>query len=251
MWLVLCMAQDVPALWVYQSLKDKGLKPIELVTTEMFGRGVRWEHRLGQNGVFVEITLNDGRRINTDNVRGAINRIVGVPSEQLPDVQPDDREYSNQELFAFFMSWLYALPQPVLNRPSPPGLCGQLRNISEWVLMASQAGLPTSEFKQSSHNYVAEKSFEGRVSQNHTHVNSVFVIEGHVIGSQVPQHICDGCRSLAKLTSTELLGIEFAEGEAGPWTFIGATIFPDLRLGGQELIDVLESVLRGDQEENS
>jgi hypothetical protein len=118
-------------------------------------------------------------------------------------------------------------------------------------LMASKAGLPTSDFKQSSHNYVVERSFEGRVNQNYTPVNLVFVIDGHVIGSQAPPHICEGCRSLAKLVHTELLGIEFAEGEAGPWTFIGATIFPDLRLGGQELVDVLESVLKGDQEENN
>lgn len=250
MWLVLCMSKDVSTLWAYQGLKARGLEPLELVTIEMLGQGVRWEHRLGSDGVFVDITLGDGRRINNDLVSGVLNRLSWVPSEHLPHVHPGDREYATQELLAFFTSWLNALPRPVLNRPRPPGLSGQLRHVSEWVWMASKAGLPTPDYRQSSCGYVAQLDFEKKAVPINTPVTTVIVVEGHVVGAQAPLHIREGCRSLAELARTELLGIEFAEGQAGPWTFVGATTFPDLRLGGQEFLDALTSVLRGEWKEN-
>lgn len=246
MWLVLCMSKDVSTLWAYQGLKARGLEPLELVTDETLGPGVRWEHRLGADGVFVDITLNDGRRINNNRIRGVLNRLLWVPSEHLRKVNQGDREYATQELLAFFVSWLYALPRPVLNRPRPPGLSGQLRHGSEWVWMASKAGLPTQDYRQSSRDYVAEMGFEKRVVPINTPVSTVIVLEGHVVGAPAPLKIREGCRSLAELARVELLGVEFAEGQAGPWTFVGATTFPDLRLGGQDLLDVLTSVLRGE-----
>ena len=54
-------------------------------------------------------------------------------------------------------------------------------------------------------------------------------------------HIRQGCRRLAELSHTALLGVEFTTSSAGPWTFAGATPMPDLRLGGEALLDALAS----------
>jgi hypothetical protein len=164
MWLILCLSSDTPALWAHQGLRAKGLEPLELVTTEMLGHGVHWEHRLGINGASIDFTLNDGRKIRSDTIRGVLNRILWIPTEHLPYIQERDREYAIQEFLAFFTSWLYALPQPVLNRPRPPGLSGQLRHVSEWIWMASSVGLPIFDYIQSNINYVPERVFEGRIS---------------------------------------------------------------------------------------
>ena len=82
-----------------------------------------------------------------------------------------------------------------------------------------------------------------------TPVNTVFVVKGHVIGPGAPPDILRGCQQLAALARIGLLGVEFASGSAGPWTFVGATPLPDLHLGGQALLDTLASVMQ-DQTRN-
>lgn len=250
MWLVLCASNDAAALWAYQGLKARGLAPLELVKAEMLEYDVRWEHRVGAEGALVNITLSDGRKIRSDTIRGVLNRLLWVPSEHLLQVHPGDREYATQELFAFFMSWLYALPQPVLNRPSPRGISGQWRDVSEWVWLAGKAGLATPDYRRSSRDYIVKMGVERRVVPIDTPVNTVIVVERHVVGAPAPPDIRESAQRLAELARTELLGVEFADGPAGPWTFAGATTFPDLRLGGQALLDVLASVLKGELEEN-
>lgn len=250
MWLVLCVSNDVSAFWAYEGLKARGLAPVELVTAEMLSYCVRWEHRLGADGVYIDITLADGRRIRNDTIRGALNRLLSVPSEHLLLTQPADREYTSHELHAFFMSWLYSLPQPVLNRPTPQGLSGQWRHVSEWVWLASKAGLPTSDYRQTSRERIDGMGVERRLVPIGAPLNKVIVVEGYPLGVQAPAEIHDGCRRLAELSGTALLGIDFCVGPAGSWTFAGATALPDLRLGGEPLLAVLASVLRGELEEH-
>ena len=81
-----------------------------------------------------------------------------------------------------------------------------------------------------------------------TPLGTVFVVADQVVGATLPRHIRHGCRRLAELSHTALLGVEFATSSAGPWTFAGATPMPDLRLGGEALLDALASALRGKQE---
>jgi hypothetical protein len=69
MWLVLCSAQDVSALWAYQGLQARGLRPLELVTAEMLPYSLKWDHRLGAAGAGTSITLADGRVIKSDAMR--------------------------------------------------------------------------------------------------------------------------------------------------------------------------------------
>jgi hypothetical protein len=115
--------------------------------------------------------------------------------------------------------------------------------------MASSVGLPIFDYIQSNINYVPERFFEGRISPINTPVKTVIVVKGHVVAGSVPDDILEKCRNLAELARTELLGIEFVEGPANPWTFVGATTLPDLRLGGQVLLDTLMSVLRDERGE--
>src|SRR5262249_31990250 len=148
---------------------------------------------------------------------------------------PVDCEYASQELTAFFMSWLYALPQPVINQPTPQGLTGPWRHRSEWLWLASRAGLPTPFYRQTSHDHGDTRAWQGRLGSPDTAVQTVFVVTDKVVGA-APPPILSSCQHLAKLAHTALLGIEFTAGAAGPWTFAGATPLPDLRLGGEALL---------------
>ena len=242
MWLLLCSAQDASAHWAYKGLRARGLLPLELVTAEMLLQSRKWEHRVDASGASITITLADGRVINNKAVRGTLNRLTYVPLQSLEGTP--DYDYATQEYAAFFMSWLYALPPPILNGAAAQGLSGAWRHVSEWVALAAKAGLPTPNYRQTSHDTIDEKLEMRKLFPNGTPTTLAIAVGDRVVGPTLPREIRDGCLRLAHLAQTPLLGIEFVRDTAySSWSFAGATHMPDLRLGGEPLLDALAAEL--------
>lgn len=231
MWLVLCHADDLAALWAFEGLKDRGLYPLELVSAECLAASLRWEHRVDSRGASFRITLADGRCLTSDRVFGALNRLQFVPLPHWQWAPAREREYVQQEMMAFFASWLTAIPGPVLNPASPLGLSGIWRRRAEWIKLAAEAGLVTAD-------YHSGHSLEPASAARRT----VIVADG-IVPPGVPP--ANGCRRLAALAQIPLLGIDFEVLDNGIWRFAGATPAPDLRQGAAGLLDALCGCLRG------
>ncbi|MDQ3607437.1 MAG: LamG domain-containing protein, partial [Actinomycetota bacterium] len=131
---------DASAGWLLDGLRARGVD-LEAVSSEELLRARRWHHVVATDGASAEIALADGRSIDSREVLGAVNRLTAVPPLSGP-VAGDDREYAGQELHAFWLSWLAALPGPMLNRPTPYSLCGLWLDEAQWTLRAARAGLP-------------------------------------------------------------------------------------------------------------
>jgi len=247
MWLVLSSANDISARWAYHGLKKRGLDPLEMVYAEALPFSLSWEHRVSADGAVIKLRLPDERLIEGGSIRGAINRLIAVPSLQV--AHSPDGEYATQEFSALFLSWLYALPGPVINRATPQGLCGQWRHLSEWVWLASRAGLPVASYKQSSRDLINEAVIERRLFPMGTPTRTVIVINGAVCGEGVPDIIREGCARLSQLSGTALLGLEFVQRSDENWVFAAASPMPDMRYGGEELLDRLASILTGEPEQ--
>lgn len=242
MWLLLCSKYDSSALWAYEGLRKRGLLPLELITDEMLLRGCKWEHRVGACEASISITLADGRVINNKNVRGTLNRLTHVPLKALAAIP--DYEYATQEYAAFFMSWLYALPEPVINPSVAGGLSGAWRHASEWVSLAAQAGLPTPDYKQTSEDTIDERVELRRLLPAGLPTTHFIVVGNRLVGPSLPPETRAACVQLAKLAQTALLGIEMAQDPASNSTvFASATPMPDLKLGGEPLLDALAAEL--------
>jgi hypothetical protein len=235
MWLVLCDAADVAGVWVYHGLLDRGLRPLELFTAQVLATALRIEHRIG-NRTATEIETADGRRLLTAEVDGALNRLAWVPDQHLALAAEPDRRYATQELSALFLSWLHGLPGTVINRPSPGGLAGRWRHPCEWAILAARAGLTTIPYRRSSE----EPPEEASVRHVQGETKEVFVISDRVTSSHsLPESVEAGSRRLARLADTALLGLEFADVGVDSWRFIGASPTPDLRPGGDAVINAL------------
>ena len=138
---------------------------------------------------------------------------------------------------AVYLSWMYGLQGVMINRPGPRGLCGDIRSPSEWAWLAAQAGLPALPFHQSD-----EETFK----PSHVFVTSqVVMLDGEIYGESI-QKLDDDLRSstkrLAELSGLRLLGVDFAITPAGDRFFVSATSLPELRLGGDTLLDALMAV---------
>jgi hypothetical protein len=244
LYLVICNSYDKAAIWAYEGLKAQGLCPIELIDADSLVCSPHVEHRIKNDKVNTKIELPDGRQIDSEQTQGVLNRLQSIPTSNLKASKADN-EYAFQELNAFFISWLYSLPPPVLNPATPEGFSGRLRHISSWILIANSAGLTTPKFELKSTD--ADKTsyyWMGRLVPPETKVTTVFVVDSAVVGDHVPPEVAEGCRRLAELAETPLLGINFSENPDSPWMFAGASASPNLTLGGEALLQELSRALQ-------
>jgi hypothetical protein len=235
--LVLCDEADVSALWAANALRTRGLSPM-LLTGSVLASIERWEHRLGASGAQFELRLPSGVSLHSRETGGILNRLASVPCAWLRRVGGPDRDYALQEMQAFYLSWLHALPGPKLNPPTPQGLCGNFRHPSAWLALASKVGLPARPFRQSSNDEPA------LAWQTVPAPMTVYVVGARVVGPDaVVQPYGLACLRLAEAADATLLGVDFDRNDHGSWQMSGASVMPDLVGGGEELADALVEAL--------
>lgn len=239
MWMVLCNAKDTAALWAYQGLKARGLHPVEIVSAESLIYSKSIKHCIEPRHTRTQIKLTDGRVIDSASIRGSLNRIHLLPSDHLRAANPADRRYAEQELQALFLSWLYALPGKTVNRPAPFGLCGVWLFQSKWTWLASRAGLSTGVFRQGS--MIKESAPPNYLNPA---ARTVIVLAGRCFGASAPPAVRQGCVKLAQACEAEMLGVDFCIDADGEWIFAGASTVPEIRIGGEPLLNALFEVFQ-------
>jgi hypothetical protein len=236
MWLIACHPGDEAALWVARGLRSRGLDPVEVVSAESLACSTAIEHRLGAGEPSVRIEVADGRTISSDRVRGMLNRIVHPPMGHLAVSHEEEREYAMQEVSALFLSWLTAMPGPVLNRPVPFALSGPSLDSLQWHALAARAGLPVPAVR-------VPDDQNGHGARWVIPDCNVVVACGAVFGAAPPGAASEACLRLAELSGADVLGVELHLNGGGEWRFAGAHPMPDLRVGGEELVDHLAAEL--------
>jgi hypothetical protein len=213
-----------------------------MLTPDMLGPSRLWNHRVGNGRASITIGVSLTKNVDSLSVKGVLNRLTQLPHwRPLQEAAVRDRDYAAHEIAAFFLSWLWALPRPMLNLPTPQGLSGQERDRGEWMLLAARSGLATAPYMKSSDDgYPIRRTERGSSSKR---VRTVIVIDQHVVGAGVPKGVRAACARLAALSGTRLLGVHLGDDQKGPWTFAGATVHPDLRIGGARVLDALEEAL--------
>lgn len=232
---ILCEAPDASALWAAGALQARGLAPVVLNDLDLAAIQT-WRHTVGAAGARSELRLPNGTRLSGGEIRGALNRLTYLPRAWSSRIGGADRDYAVQEMYALYLSWLHSISGRKLNPPVPQGLCGNVRHPSAWTALAYRAGLPVKPFKQSSRD--DPMAFWHQPADRDTQF--VIVLGRRAFG---PAHIVgryeDECVRLARDSGCPLLGVEFESDSGGRWRFCGATVMPDLRLGGDALADAL------------
>ncbi|MFC9502317.1 hypothetical protein [Streptomyces sp. NPDC057002] len=242
MWLVIGDPADRAAVWACEGLRKRGLAPLELLTPDALIRSARQEHRVGHDGTSFRVHLDDGRPLDSGDIRGVLNRIVRAPVRPPVLVTRADSDYAADELNALMLSWLLCVAPVTVNRPSPVGFCGAWRSTAEWSVLAARAGLPVPVLTLSGRT--------GAAPQDRPATHSLVVFEEQVFwGERQPDARClhevvPACVRLARLADTQLLGVGLCH-DGTSVCFTGATPVPDLRLGGDALVDGLHRHFAG------
>jgi hypothetical protein len=243
MFLVLCSALDAAAHWAGRGLQALGLEPLLMLTTEMLSSAVPGKPGISRTGDPIAFTLANGCTVSFSDrtVRGVLNRVVATPEHRLSSLADADQDHAHPEMSAFCLSWLSSLSCPVLNRPTPQGFAGRYFQISEWPVLARQAGLVTTDDRQRRSDLC---EIHEPITRSQERLARVIVFQNQIFGSLLPGAIRTGCCKLAKLSGAPLLGIDFQASAEDMWMFLKATPMPDLMIGGALLLQSLAAFLQ-------
>jgi hypothetical protein len=237
--LVLCDVADESALWAMAALRARGHSPT-MLTGSTLASVERWHHTVDSEGARWDLSLPGGTCLRSQETRGVLNRLPYLPSAWQHGIGGPDRGYAIQEMYAFYLSWLHALPGRKLNPPTPQGLCGNWRHPSAWAALAHQVGLPVHPYQQTS----AHEPTTLWQSRCGSATATVHVVGTCVVGAkEIVQSYRTFCIRLAELANTPLLGLDFSPDRDGIWRLARVSVMPNLISGGEELADALAGEL--------
>lgn len=237
-WLVLCYPNDSSALWAASGLTRRGLMPVDVVAPEALVCSPTLVHTIVEGRSHTMFTLPDGSVIDSALIRGVLNRMTSLPTAHLNGAVPDDSGYALQELHAIVLSVLYGLGEAVINPPTPQGLAGRCRTVVEWLWLAGRAGIRVAD-------HVGGDQRASELAEPSGGTCSVIVFDGRAFGPAIPEDVAASVARFATLAETRLVGVDLVEAGDGTWWFSGASTTPDLRVGGELLLDALATSLDG------
>ena len=235
--MILASPSDLSAPWLRDGLRRRGVHDVHVVSVDSLVYSTSMTHRITRAGdTLTEIHLHDGRLVGP-SLAWTVNRTQFLPTVHLETASQPDRDYATQELYAFFTSVLHGLPGRTINRAGPRGLSGPYLAPSEWTRTGGIAGLAVSPYRSS----VGSPLSDGQSA-------TLFVVGNEVVTQAnqsitPPDHVIEGCRRLAALLEVELLATDFVM-NGGQWRLAGGSCNPDLRQGGDELLDSFARLLR-------
>jgi hypothetical protein len=220
------MARQLAALW-------EGAGARLLLPRDLSRPGWRYE----PGHIEKSMAVADGDSIPAAQLSGVLTRLGSVTDDELIEIAPEDRTYVAQEMNAFLVAWLSALPCPVLNRPQSTCLSGPNWRPEQWVHAAAQAGVPVIPARR-------RVPYDGdRLSAVPQYAPPVTIT---VVGKKCfgPknrfQH--DGARRLARCANVELLEVSFA-GSGTDARFLSANLWPNI--SSPEIAAAVEKHLAG------
>ena len=131
---VVASVSDQQAAAAVERWRAAGVDATILTCHDLAQPGWRWSLDDGASALVI-----GGRSVAACDVTGVVTRLACVTAFELPFVRPIDREYAASEMHAFLLALLASLRCPVINRPTPEGLCGPTWSVEQWVALAARA----------------------------------------------------------------------------------------------------------------
>lgn len=252
--LILAEMSDPTALEVFAWLRLRHSDNSVLrLTSEEVCDASTYNHRLCECEASSRMRIADGSEIQSQNLGVVLNRLRYLSIRRFSSSREIDRDYANAEMSSFLLSWLAAMPCPVVNPPSSIWLAGSAWHPFSLQTMAAEAGLDVLDLTSTSNARRFCPSREMRLldfafSESHgrpykaplilnqpgTFVEpvgdrevSLLVVGDRVLGQLPPELRTPSIRLVQKL-GLDLAKVFFveSEGDVGSWKFAGLDPYP-------------------------
>lgn len=238
MWVVVCQDGDPDADWIGEKLRERGLEPLEVVTSSILAHQATWEHRIGADGVRTVLRLENGEVIDSAAVRGVLNRLVRVSAAGYQGASEQDREYAGMELHALALSWLAGLGHRAMNRAAPVGLAGAWRPVSHWRWLAHAAGLATA-------GYHSSDGTDTHPARGLAGVRALLVVDGQAVTSDRGDGLPEvDAASLAAAFDLDMFEAVLRQRANGEWELLDVNPVPPLWTRGDAAAAAIAEALR-------
>jgi len=246
MWLVLTEPFDPSGAWLSAELASRSGEEVQHLTSSDIAAASQADRGVDDEGVWFRVVTSHGRVVDSRKLKGVVNRVCSSPSV-IAQAVGRNQVGVPRSLGAPLMRWLHRWPGPVLNRPNVDGLSGDFRPTFWWLDHAIKAG------------FSAPRPAPEGEERPAPHANTVSILLA-VVGEDI--HALDSpsriiamslrsrCRRLAQAAGASILGIEAAPTPTGEWTFLGASLRPDLVRGGDAVVRSVSRALGLEHEPN-
>jgi hypothetical protein len=180
----------------------------------------------------------DGLEVSESDITGVLSRLWGVGEFDLPHIVPEDRAYVGMEMSAFITSWLYGLPCPVLNRPTPTCPTGLNWREEEWTHRAASLGIPVRTIRR---RLALDAEPEPPLTTSDETRSVVTVVGRRGLGA-AHESLKAHALKLAAASGTDLMDVYFS-GDGADALFLGVGLWPDVSV--PEVADALLEHLKG------
>ena len=183
-----------------------------------------WRYELGERSGLSQAVVA-GRVYREVQLAGVITRLASVTPADLPHIDLSDRVYVAQEIQAFLVSWLHALPCLVLNRPTPTCLAGEWWSPQTWIHRACRLGIPVARSEWCVARDLRMKA-RHPVTEERSTAAGITVVGSRIIGRAAPR-VVQYARRLAQAAGLDCLTIQFSSCDDDA-RFLGVSLWPNL-----------------------
>lgn len=222
---ILANSRDVAA----QTLAERWARHSACLLTPRDLSVAGWRFQPGD--ILASRAIAAGRPLDAHDIGAVITRLPWVFEHDLGHIVPTDRAYVAAEMNAFLLSWLTALPCPVLNRPTPTCLSGPFWRQEKWVHTAARLGIPVTPVRRQSALWMAPAGFPEPPAEGVT----VTIIGQEHCGPVDPM-LVKQARCLADVAGVDVLSVQFGGPTPGS-CFVSASLWPDIT--ADEVADTL------------
>lgn len=244
-YLVLADEADEAALWALPRLQRHLADEVVLATPADIAFAAELTYTWDGHVERSQIALGDGRVLSDEGLWGVLNRFTTVYAEHWRRLGPQDAAYAESEIHAALLVWLDSLGDVVTNPPSPFWLGGAYLRPQVWRMHAAGVGMPVAPVRDAAGTLAtdvdtgSDEYVDSGLSQivpSLTSMRTVIVHRGEVFGDATPALAAWG-RALAERVGVPLLGMDVGQTADGAHVLADVTVHPDLRLGGQPLVE--------------
>jgi hypothetical protein len=234
MLLIICHPFDDAAKYFYAYCERRSPGMAVLVNADILTSAKTWELQLrNDQPAYFHCELHNGKILDTSNVSAIFNRTQYINIGNWKAAGKTEKNYAEQEFYAFFLGWLYSFKGMISNLPTAQCMSGVFKQVMVWRNLAAQVGMPVLDYDSSDDAAPPSQPLHSNNRRQNMYITGDTII-GHLPGMPAANLLME----FARQQECNFLELLF-ERENKRWKFDTANAFPTQFHTSQKCMETL------------